>query len=173
MRRIAVLLSGAVRAKMVAPSALANHDARVPADCAVHQGAFDWGVAPRNCDVGREAVRSQINGGYVVGAQWHLQGAGFLPENGVDGFFGNGSHEALLNFQRTVGVVQSGFVRTDTWNIMRRRTLFVRLIYGGSEATYNVENRSDELFHRRVNGTGWYVFAPTRGIYKSLGISDM
>lgn len=143
--------------------------AQVPSDCPVIVGTYRW---PNNCYVGRSSSVADTEGGYVLAAQWHLQAAGFYPESSIDGLFGNGTYNATVNFQRTVGLTQSGVVRQQTWNVMRDRTDYLYDVNGGTEQAFTAENRTNAIFHWRKNGTGWFVWRPRTSQMWGMSLYD-
>jgi len=71
--------------------------------------------------LGSRVMHRGQRGWDVAGLQFLLQRRGY-PPGGIDGGFGDGTHNALLSFQRAAGLTVDGLAGSATLSALRRRS---------------------------------------------------
>ncbi|HHW31636.1 MAG TPA: peptidoglycan-binding protein [Clostridiaceae bacterium] len=79
---------------------------------------FDARQSPPACAAGGyPLIRTGSVGVYVLVLQDALNALGFSG-SGLDGYFGPGTRNAVINFQRSMGLTQDGIVGCNTWEAL-------------------------------------------------------
>lgn len=84
---------------------------------------FNWTQAPTEEEVktGKKVLKSGMKGDFVVKVQEQLKSLGFDPK-GTDGKFGKNTKNAVIGFQREVGLKpDDGVVGVDTYKVIFRQ----------------------------------------------------
>lgn len=102
----------------------------------------------------------QVDGGYVVAAQEMLHTYGTYG-GAIDNYWGNGSHNAMVNYQSLRGLSADGCAGPQTWDNMQKLTAYFTTAYvcGSTQGAYYrfVKNGRVSNHLRPASGTRYWA----------------
>jgi len=98
-----------------------------------------------------------LNGRYTVGIQQINWDEGYR-QSGVDGFYGNNTHQDVRSFQAFYNLGVDGLVGTNTWNKYRNRVKFSH--ENGSFDVYETKAAGTEFIAKDVVSNKWWILRP-------------